>query len=68
MPKKSTEVDNMREEYDFSKAEIGKYAVSFPKGSRVILLDPDVAKIFKTQEMANAALRGLAETMKLVKR
>lgn len=30
-------------EYDFRKAEIGKYAKRYAVGTRVVLLDPDVA-------------------------
>ena len=49
----------MREEYDFSKAERGKYAARYAQGTNVIVLDPDVAKKFKTSEEVNRALRQL---------
>ncbi len=47
----------MEEEYDFSEGEIGCYADSFAAGSNVILLEPDVAKEFRTAQEVNRALR-----------
>lgn len=64
MSKKKIQDDDMREEYDFSNGEVGKYAVSFPKGSNMVLLDPDVVEVFPTQESANEALRDLAQIIK----
>ena len=39
--------DQMRAEYDFSKGVRGKYSKLFAKGTNLIVLDPDVAKVFK---------------------
>ena len=50
---------DMRDEYDFSKGTRGKYAEAFKNGSNVVVLDPDVAKKFKTSEEVNEALRRL---------
>lgn len=47
----------MRDEYDFSGGVRGKYAARFSKGSNVIVLDPDVASEFATNETVNRALR-----------
>jgi len=47
----------MRPEYDFSKGVRGKYAARFAKGSKVVVLDPDVAAEFQTSDAVNAALR-----------
>jgi hypothetical protein len=33
------------------------------KGSAAVLLDPDVAQLFKTAESVNAVLRALMKTM-----
>lgn len=63
MPKKSQSVEDpedMLPEYDFTNSVRGMFANSIPKGSRVVLLDPDVAEVFPTQEAANEALRDLA--------
>jgi hypothetical protein len=53
---------DMREEYDFSDAVRGKYAERFAKGSNVIVLDPDVAKVFHDAGAVNEALRVLARS------
>lgn len=47
----------MRPEYDFSKGVRGKYAGRFAKGSKVVVLEPDVAAQFHTSDEVNAALR-----------
>jgi hypothetical protein len=52
----------MREEYDFSNAVRGKYAEHFAEGSNVIVLDPDVAEVFRDPKAVNQALRLLAES------
>ena len=49
-----------REEYDFSKGVRGKYSKRFASGSKVIVLEPDVAKVFPDSQTVNDALRGLA--------
>ena len=51
----------MLEEYDFSSGVRGKYVRRYKKGSNVIVLDPDVAKVFPDKESVNQSLRGLAE-------
>ena len=48
------------EEYDFSGGVRGKYVGRFEQGANVVLLDPDVAKVFPDSESVNAALRALA--------
>jgi len=42
-------IDELRPEYYFSQLEgktKGKYAESYQEGTNLVLLDPDVAKIF----------------------
>ncbi|MCK4304599.1 MAG: hypothetical protein KAY24_10220 [Candidatus Eisenbacteria sp.] len=56
--------DGMRKEYDFSQGVRGKYAAKFTKGTNLVLLDPDLAKLFKDSESVNNALRLLAELAK----
>ena len=51
----------MKDEYDFSKGERGKYAKQYAAGTNVILLDPDVAKEFPSSESVNKALRTLIQ-------
>jgi hypothetical protein len=52
---------DMRPEYDFSKGVRGKYARRFTRGANVVVLDPDVARIFPDSRSVNRALRTLAE-------
>lgn len=56
--------DEMRKEYDFSQGVRGKYVAKFRKGTNLVLLDPDLAKLFKDSESVNNALRLLAELAK----
>jgi hypothetical protein len=49
----------MLEEYDFSGGVRGKYAGRFARGSHVVVLDPDVARVFSDSESVNRALRAL---------
>ena len=51
----------MRAEYDFSTGVRGKYAKRFSKGTNLIVLDPDVAKVFKDSKAVNNILRALAK-------
>jgi hypothetical protein len=55
--KKRDDDDEMRAEYDFSKAIRGKYAARFAEGSNVVVLAPDVAEVFRTAKAVNDALR-----------
>ena len=50
----------MRAEYDFSGGARGKYARRYAEGVNVVVLDPDVARLFPTARKVNAALRALA--------
>jgi len=57
----------MRKEYDFSKGVRGRYAKKYKAGTNIVLLDPDVARVFKTPTSVNKALRSLAEIIKAQK-
>ena len=60
MPKRDdSNEDGMRKEYDFSDGVRGKHAAQYAEGSRVVVLDPDVAAEFKTSEEVNRVLREL---------
>jgi hypothetical protein len=50
---------DMLTEYDFSHGVRGKYAKQYAKGSNIVVLSPDVAKVFRTSESVNEALRTL---------
>ncbi len=62
-PKREKEHD-MLPEYDFSHGVRGKYAKRYAEGSNVVVLSPDVAKIFRTSESVNEALRTLVRVGK----
>lgn len=51
----------MRPEYDFSKAVRGKHHQAYGRGTNVVLLDPDVAAVFKDSAAVNSALREWAK-------
>ena len=57
----STEIeqDEMKPEYDFSDGVRGKHYRSYHQGTNVILLEPDIAEVFKNSEAVNHALRML---------
>jgi hypothetical protein len=55
------EPDTLREEYDFSEGVRGKHYQAYHQGTNLVLLEPDVAAIFKDAATVNAALRMLAK-------
>jgi hypothetical protein len=50
----------MRAEYDFSRGARGKFARRYAQGANVIVLEPDVAKVFPNAAAVNDSLRALA--------
>lgn len=60
--------DDLRPEYDFdfSKAERGRYAKRLKtEGSNLVLVEPELAKSFPDSASVNAALRSVIEFAKL---
>jgi len=56
--------DEMRTEYrheDLGKGVRGKHYAEFKKGSNLVLLTPELSKIFPSNEAVNAALNSLVE-------
>ena len=54
--------DELRPEYDLSLLQggvRGKYAQRYKQGTNLVLLDPDVADAFPTEDAVNEALRML---------
>ena len=60
--------DTMRPEYDFSKGVRGKHAARYAQGSNVVVLEPDVAAEFRTEEEVNETLRAVAGILQRHKR
>jgi len=56
---KPTSDQDMRPEYDFSGGVRGKHYQAYHQGSNIVLLEPDVAAIFKDSASVNHALRML---------
>jgi hypothetical protein len=59
---------DMLEEYDFSKGVRGKYAKKYAEGTNVIVIEPDVAKVFPDHDSVNQALRSLVEIIRRQKK
>ncbi len=59
--KKSIDKEELRPEYDLKKllrtGVRGKYVERYQQGTNVILLEPDVAKVFSSARAVNEALR-----------
>ncbi len=56
--------EEMRAEYrreDLGKGVRGKHFAAFQKGSNLVLLTPELAKIFPTNEAVNSALESLVD-------
>ena len=60
-----TTVDELRAEYhfDYSKGRSNRFAGRSQGERLVVVLDPDIAEVFKTPESVNEILRALIETM-----
>lgn len=64
MSKENEMEDELRSEYDFSQlgeGVRGKYIERYRKGTNSVLLAPDVAQAFPTEEDVNNALRLLMQ-------
>jgi hypothetical protein len=53
--------DEMREEYDFSGGDRGKYYEAYQQSTNVVVLEPDVAEVFRDSASVNEALRLLTK-------
>jgi len=63
--------DGMRSEYDFASMKHGvrgKHYRDYRNGTNVVLLQPDVAEAFPTEDAVNEALRGVLTTTRAVRR
>lgn len=62
---KPRKIEDMAPEYrfDYKKAKPNRFAKKIKNEPVLVLLDKDVAKVFKTQEQVNAALRALILAM-----
>jgi hypothetical protein len=70
-PKKQPSVRNtMRKEYrfDYSRAKPNRFAEKMSEGVVVVVLEPDVAALFKSSKAVNALLRSVIAAMPESKR
>ena len=51
----------LREEYDFSGGVRGKHHEAYRQGTNAVLLEPDMAEVFKDSAAVNRALRAIAQ-------
>ena len=62
--KKARKSDELRPRYkreDLGQGVRGKYFESYQEGTNLVLLSPDVAKVFTSEEAVNEALRSLID-------
>lgn len=61
--------DELRPEYDLREllkgGVRGKYAERYRSGTNLVLLDPDVAKAFRSEQAVNEALRLVIQLTKI---
>jgi hypothetical protein len=66
---RDAERNDLRSEYDLRKllrnGVQGKYARRYRQGTNLVLLTPDVARAFRTEESVNDALRLVIQLKKL---
>ena len=70
-PRSRAVPDGMRSEYDFdySKAVRGKhYRRLLKEGAKIVVLDPDVARAFRSSTAVNEALRSLLRMSEATRR
>ena len=68
MKKERGSGNGVRAHYDFSDGVRGKYAKRMAEGANVVLLDPDVARIFPDRRLVNETLRAVAQILDLTTR
>lgn len=56
-----SESEQMKPEYDIRGGIRGKYYDRYIQGTNVVLLEPDVAEVFRDSESVNRALRVLID-------
>ena len=49
--------------FDYGKARPNRFAPYTPEGSLVVVLEPELAQVFKTSERVRAILRAIADTL-----
>ncbi len=68
MKKGTRRDDEMRDHYDFTGGVRGKYAPRYAEGTNVVVLDPDVARLFPNRDAVNETLRAVAQIVQIQER
>ena len=71
MKKANNDNDDLRPDYDFASMKggvRGKYFRRFREGTNIVLVEPEVAEAFPTEDAVNEALRGVLNTTRAVRR
>ena len=59
-----TEGDMLREyRFDYSKARPNRFARNVAEGSLVVVLEPELAQVFKSSEQVKTILRAIADAL-----
>ena len=68
--KKTAKRGPLRSEYrfDYSKSKPNRFAAKMSEGTVAVVLEPDVAAVFKSSEAVNALLRSVISAMPSSKR
>jgi len=63
-------INEMRSEYDFTSMKggvRGKYVRRARQGTNIVLIEPEIAGAFPTEEAVNEALKGVLSTTRAVR-
>jgi hypothetical protein len=63
----SNDKDNLRDEYPeelIRSGERGKYTKAYREGTNIVLIEPELHRLFPTSEAVNRALRDYVATKK----
>ena len=68
--RKPAEQETLRSEYrfDYSKSKPNRFAAKMSEGTVAVVLEPDVAAVFKSSDAVNALLRSVISAMPSSKR
>lgn len=59
---------DMLSEYNFSSGIRGKYTKRYAKGANIVVLSPDVSRVFRDSISVNEALRSLMKVASAVRK
>jgi len=63
---KNNSGNGMLNDYDFTRGIRGKYTKRYASGTNIVILAPDVAKVFSGSKSVNRVLRAIARNIRRV--